>query len=148
VDLYDELLTIAEALDSAAIPYALCGGLALAVHGVPRATVDIDLLIRRADLARLRELARAAGFTVETELRFAGGLEIFRSAKIAGDETLVLDLLALRPGEEVVWESRQCVDVGGRPLWVVSLDGLKRLKLAAGRDQDLADLRRLAELDG
>lgn len=148
MDLYDELLEIAEALDSEAIPYALCGGLALAVHGVPRATVDIDLLVRKGDVERIRGVARAAGFTVETELRFAGGLEIFRSAKLAGDETLVLDLLALRPGEEAIWESRQRVDLDGRPLWVVSLDGLKRLKLAAGRDQDLADLRRLAELDG
>jgi hypothetical protein len=38
-----ELLSILEALDAADTSYALCGGLALAVHGHPRFTKDIEL---------------------------------------------------------------------------------------------------------
>ena len=34
------------ALERAKVPYALCGGLAVALHGFPRATKDIDLLSR------------------------------------------------------------------------------------------------------
>ncbi len=43
--LYDELRTLISALDRGKIEYALCGGIAMAIHGRPRATVDIDILI-------------------------------------------------------------------------------------------------------
>jgi len=45
IDLLAELRSVISSLDIAGIPYALCGGLAMAVHGFPRATVDIDILI-------------------------------------------------------------------------------------------------------
>jgi hypothetical protein len=44
-DLYEEFKSIVSALERANIDYAVCGGLAIAVWGAPRATVDIDLLI-------------------------------------------------------------------------------------------------------
>ena len=44
MSLRNEMFQLVRALDSANIPYALCGGLAMAVHGWPRATLDIDLL--------------------------------------------------------------------------------------------------------
>jgi hypothetical protein len=40
VKLKDELLKIVVSLDKAGIDYALCGGLAVAVHGHPRMTKD------------------------------------------------------------------------------------------------------------
>jgi len=43
-DLYEESKSIVSALEEQGID-AVCGGLAMAVHGLPRATVDIDLLI-------------------------------------------------------------------------------------------------------
>jgi hypothetical protein len=43
VDLFDELVRLAAALHDAGTPYGLCGGLAVAAHGAPRATKDIDL---------------------------------------------------------------------------------------------------------
>ena len=45
-DLIAELEQLVDALHADAAEYALCGGLALAVHGHPRATKDIDLLVR------------------------------------------------------------------------------------------------------
>ena len=44
-DLYEEFKSIISALEQRGIDYAVCGGLAMAVHGLARATVDIDLLI-------------------------------------------------------------------------------------------------------
>jgi hypothetical protein len=44
--LLEQLATIVRALDRAQIEYALVGGLAVAVWGAPRATQDIDLLVR------------------------------------------------------------------------------------------------------
>jgi len=57
------------------VDYALCGGVALAIHGVPRATQDIDLLVRPEDLSRLREVARMCGFVFESfPMDFASGI--------------------------------------------------------------------------
>ena len=44
-DLLTELRGITDALDLARVEYALCGGVALAICGVPRATIDIDMLV-------------------------------------------------------------------------------------------------------
>jgi hypothetical protein len=49
VDLIEELAAITRALDDAGIPYALCGGLAMAVHAHPRATIAIDILAKGED---------------------------------------------------------------------------------------------------
>ena len=40
-------------MDEAGVDYALCGGLAVAAHGAPRATRDIDLLGRLSGKYRL-----------------------------------------------------------------------------------------------
>ena len=55
-DLFRELTSLLSALDEEGIDYALCGGLAMAVHGYPRATVDIDLLILAKDAESRKEL--------------------------------------------------------------------------------------------
>ena len=44
-DLLSELRCITDALDVARVDYALCGGVALAIYGIPRATIDIDMLV-------------------------------------------------------------------------------------------------------
>jgi hypothetical protein len=45
VDLISELERVVDALGAAGVEYALCGGLAVALHGHVRATREIDLLI-------------------------------------------------------------------------------------------------------
>src|SRR5207247_256884 len=66
-DLYVELRRIAEALDAAGVAYALAGGLAVSIYTTPRATEDIDLLIRREDVDRAVRAVEPLDF------RLAGG---------------------------------------------------------------------------
>jgi hypothetical protein len=148
MDLTIELERLLAALEAAEAPYALAGGLALAVHGVVRATIDIDLLVPGEALEQVSEVARNRGFRGSTELRFSSGLEIRRLVKIVEEDTLVLDLLRAETTDAEALRSRERSRLGDLEFWVVSRDGLRRLKTAAGRDQDLADLRRLKELDG
>ena len=49
-NLLDEFKAITEALNSAGIEYAVCGGWAMAIHGLPRTTQDI------LDIEKLREV--------------------------------------------------------------------------------------------
>jgi predicted nucleotidyltransferase len=53
------------AIEDAGIPYAVIGGLASAVHGRPRFSEDIDLLVRPVDAERALEALAAAGFATE-----------------------------------------------------------------------------------
>ena len=52
MDTFDELRNLLQSLQGDGVPYALCGGLALTVHGIIRATEDIDLLIHLKPLRR------------------------------------------------------------------------------------------------
>ena len=54
MELFQELETLLDTLRRDAVPHALCGGLALAVHGFVRATEAIDVLVEESALAGLR----------------------------------------------------------------------------------------------
>lgn len=64
-------------------------------------------------------------------------------SKTGGDALPSLDLLVVTPVFEPVWKDRQRVEWRGRPLDIVSLEGLATMKRLAGRPQDLADLAAL-----
>lgn len=82
-----------------------------------------------------------------TDLRFASGLRIRRLTKIDADDVLVLDLLLVDATSEVAWRDQRKLSVADSEITVVSRAGLEAMKLAAGRDQDLVDVRRLRELE-
>jgi len=137
------------ALESANIEYATCGGLAMAIHGFARATLDIDVLLLSEDLARAWRVANGLGYDVEgLPLHFNDGtIEIRRISKI-DEETQTLftiDFLLVTEPLRDVWADRQLVEWEGGHAWVVSRDGLIRLKTISGRDIDLVDIRRLRE---
>lgn len=149
LDLYEELRTLVSRLSESQIDYALCGGLAMAVHGQPRATVDIDLVVLAASLDRIKALARQLGFALEAgPLRFSGGaVEIHRPTKPdpGSEDFLTLDLLLVTPPLEEVWQSRMAVDWEGGRLQVVSREGLVTLKALRSSGQDQDDIARLRE---
>ena len=145
--LFDELKALLRQLESDQIEYALCGGLALAIHGLPRATVDIDLLIASEDWERLRDSAKEVGFNLPASpMHFGSGkVEIRRVSKIHGQEVLTLDALLVTPALEEIWASRHELPWENGKVWVVSRAGLIALKEISGRPQDLADIARLRE---
>lgn len=153
MNLIEELLGLAADLEREGAEYALCGGVAVAIHGHPRYTKDIDLLVERADLERIRKVAKQLGFVLEgLPLQFGAGTpserEIQRLTKASGSETLTLDLLLVGPALADVWRDRKRSDWRGRQLWVVSRDGLIRMKRLSGRLQDLADIEALERAPG
>ena len=150
LNLRQELVTITAALDAEAIDYALCGGLALAAHGFPRATQDIDLLIDAGDLNRAEATLEKQGYILKAGIiPFDAGTEkerrVFRISKGVDEDLLTLDLILVSEALREAWESRESVRVGDATVQVVSLAGLKQMKRLAGRMQDLADL---AQLEG
>jgi len=148
VNLIEELLGIVEGLERGGVEYAVCGGIAVAIHGHPRFTKDIDLLVQRTDLERIRRIARQRGFDLEgLPMQFGTGgeneREIHRLTKAMGPDTLTLDLLLVGPALAASWQTRQRADWRGRELWVVSREGLLQMKRISGRVQDIADIQAL-----
>jgi hypothetical protein len=145
IDVYSEFVALVQALEQANIDYALCGALALAVHGAPRATKDIDLIARKEDGDRIREVAKRRGFIFEAlPMLFSGsGIEVQRFTKLVEGRPLMLDVLWLVPKLQAVWDDRQRLPWNEGTLSVVSRDGLITLKLTAGRAQDLVDIQSL-----
>jgi hypothetical protein len=146
MDFFLEIKNLTAALDAGGVDYALCGGVALAIHGVPRATQDIDLLVRPEDLASLRRVARACGFNLESlPMDFSSGVTIQRFTKLIDGQPLMLDALLVGAPLERAWAGRQTAEIEGGRMRVVSREALISLKLAAGRPQDLVDVQRLQE---
>ena len=149
LDLYDEFRRLLTVLEQQSIDYALCGGIAMAVHGAPRATIDIDLLIQQEALQSLITIATELGYTIRRkDLQFANGaIEIRRFSKIEPEsgDLLSLDLLLVTPEILPVWQSRITANWEGGKLSVVSRDGLIQLKQLRSSGQDLDDIKRLRE---
>jgi hypothetical protein len=74
MNLLSELRDILAAFEEANIEYAVCGGLALAVFAMPRATLDIDLLALPNDLDIIVDLLEPLGYRMNpTPLFYRGG---------------------------------------------------------------------------
>ena len=145
--IHAELQTLTAQLHAEGVPYALCGALALAVHGYPRATLDIDLLALNGSGEQILRCGRMLGFTLEAApMQFAGGaVRIRRLSKAVAEieDVLMLAVLSLGPElergittETLVWE--------GTELRAVDRQSLIRLKNLRGSAQDLADVEKLA----
>jgi hypothetical protein len=154
MDPVTEMEALVDLFEAEGIEYALCGGLALAVHGYPRATKDIDLLIEAATIPRALEAAKRVGFDIPAR-KITFGLktntprEVHRVSKLedATGKLLTLDLLVVSRDLEEVWKTRKIVQADGRKLTVVSREGLATMKRIAGRPQDLVDLAKLEGTD-
>ncbi len=145
--LIEELSELIAGLEANKIEYAVCGGLALAIHGFTRATLDIDILIQPDSLEKAYEVARENEFDIRGMMDISfkeRAVEIRRVSKVdSNGEVLSLDLLLVTPHVEDVWEDKEEIDFLGNKLSVVSREGLIKMKKLAGRPQDLADIARL-----
>jgi len=144
LDIYDEFRNVITALEEHEIDYALCGGMAMAVHQRPRMTIDIDILIQPNSLDGVIALATNLGYQIRgKDLSFAdGAVEIRRVSKIdreSGD-LLSLDLLLVTPQLLDVWDSRVKSEWAGGTFSVVSRDGLIAMKKLRQSGQDLDDI--------
>ncbi len=151
MNLYEEFSSIIDALTEASIDYAVCGGIAVAIHGYPRFTKDIDLLVLKEDFGRIAAAVYELGYVVPAgPIPFDTGKptarEIYRISKIEGEETLTLDLLVVNEPLEPVWNDRELIEWQGREVRIVSAPGLAQMKRMAGREKDLLDLQSLGLL--
>ena len=127
--------------------FLIVGAYALAMHGVPRFTGDLDILVRPTteNGARVLEAVAVFGFPVGTLT--AGDVANPRRILEMGVPPVQLHVMSAISG--VSWEEAQTdavvVSLGGRDVRVLGRASLIRNKRAAARPKDLADLDALGE---
>ncbi len=145
--LLEEFVNLTETLNRKKIDYAVCGGWAMAIHGYPRATLDIDLLILSENLEVVWKIAQNLGYDVEgLPLNFDDGkIKIRRISKIDKKTKVLitLDFLLVTDALKDVWENRQKAKWNKGEYWIVSREGMIIMKEISGRDKDLIDLKYL-----
>jgi hypothetical protein len=148
--LLDVLRDLVSRLEQGNVPYALCGGLALAVHAFPRATMDIDILTEEKFLDDIKTLAAEVGFKMESGVLelCEGTVKIYRlyQTAAADEYPLVLDVLLVTPPLRKVWEAKERLEWEGGFISVVSREGLIQMKSLRNSGQDQDDIRKLKEL--
>lgn len=148
-DLLAWIVRLADALRRADVPHALAGGLALAVHGHPRATTDIDFVITSdaEAIARARKVLAELGIlqTRRPIVKFQR-ISLLRVSAMPESmpEPIGIDFL-VAPDELAALDRASAMLVLGSDVAVVSPEDLILLKLLRASDQDLVDIRVLAE---
>lgn len=133
---------ILSAFNAEGVEYLLVGAYALAAHGLPRATGDIDIWVR-ASVENAERVYRAL-------LSFGAPAEQFSRRDFETPDTVLqigvpparIDVLTSIDGVEfdAAWTGRTVVEIDGLEVPVLGRRELLANKRAAGRPQDLADV--------
>jgi hypothetical protein len=126
------------------VRYLVIGGIAAVLHGVPRATFDLDILIE----ATVQNAARLLDALIEANLGTA--TLITPEQLISHEITIFQDRVRIvvqtsTPGISFndAWKRRETLDYQNQKLYVVSREDLIASKRAAGQEVDLEDVRLL-----
>jgi hypothetical protein len=128
------------------VEYLLVGGYAVGFHGYPRATIDMDIWVRRQpeNATRIVAALREFGFDVPnlTPELFLREDQIVRM----GVPPVQLEIFTRIPGVdfETCFANRVAAEIDGLPVLLISREDLRANKQASGRHKDLDDLEHLA----
>ena len=132
-------------LNESKVQYLIVGGYAVAFHGQPRYTKDIDVWVEisQENAARIVEAIALFGLS-SPDLQPPDFLAPDRIIQI-GYEPSRIDLLTTIPGVDFAecYPVRVTAEVDGVKVDFIDLNNLKKNKRASGRHQDLADIEKL-----
>lgn len=149
--LTDHLRNVVRVLTDADLRYALAGGLAYSALVVPRATIDIDVLVLLED-APIQKLFKQLVFYFDEfrpqpyPMKFSL-LQIWRTVGIVRQQEVILDfLLADSDFHRSALNRALTIDFRGTLLQIVTLEDLILLKQYAHRPHDVADIQTIYRL--
>lgn len=143
-------------LNNCGVSYAIVGGYALALHGAPRGTLDIDLITKltEKDLVAMENALLSLGFVSRLPI---SATEVFRfreeyiknrnliawsfyNPKNSGE---IIDIIITHDLEKL---TKKTIKLGTLPIYVLSKPDLIKMKRASGRPQDLLDIEALQKI--
>lgn len=157
-------LDLFRALEDRKVRYMLVGGLAMNLHGVPRMTMDVDLVLALDDanlvsfVAAARDLGLVPVAPVALEdlcipaKRHAWSTErhmIAFALRPPNPDGPTVDVLINPPLDiEDALSRAERRDLAGAGVFVASVDDMIKLKEKSGRAQDRADIEHLRRVRG
>lgn len=144
------------------VNFVLVGGLAVALHGYPRMTMDVDVVLAMDDknLRRFIDTAKAAGLqpTIPVPIEALAQPEMIEqwhrekgmlafSLRSPEAQATVIDIL-VRPvvPYAVLRDAAVMIDTGPYRIPVASIDHLIAMKTGTGRGKDAIDIEALTKL--
>lgn len=158
MSMFDLLKTLVEAK----VEFVLVGGLAVALHGYQRVTMDVDVVMamEEENLRRLLSMAKASGLrpTIPVEIESLAKPELIEQwyrekgmlvFSLRGPQAMatVMDIL-VRPVVPFADLRRDAtmVEVGSISIPVASIEHLIAMKTGTGRSKDLIDIEELRKI--
>ena len=147
IELFDDFRDLLIELYDAGAKFVVLGGHAVAFHGHPRATKDLDVLVEPDPENARRVYAALAAFGAPLA-SFEVGVEDFSSY----DGILQLGVAPRRidiinPADGITFAEAvaggETFEIEGRPMPIIGRSALIKNKRAAGREQDAADVKAL-----
>lgn len=139
----DDFREFLDSLNRNKVKYLLLGGWAVGIHGAPRFTADLDVLIAtdEKNIQKLQIALNQFGAPTVPNEHFKDIGRVFRM----GRAPIRIEILNQASGITFTgcYKRRKIVDVDGTPITIISRDDLMKNKAASGRDKDIADLRNL-----
>ena len=130
------------------VEYVVVGGYALAFHGVPRVTGDLDLLVKADHENAGRILAALDEFDFASMQLTRADFAMPGNVVELGEPPVQIDIMTGLTG--LSWEEvaagKVRSDYGQTPVCIIGKECLVANKRALGRQRDLADLEAIGEL--
>lgn len=147
MELKNDFQSFIKLLNSCHAQYIITGGFAVAIHGYPRYTGDIDIWIDPSIENALKVLAALQSFGYSDKQVNLQDLTTPGIVVQLGYPPNRIDLVTGLAGVdfEDCWNNKVSMSFGDAPAYFISLQDLKRNKKATARQQDLLDLENLPD---
>ncbi len=150
------LIKLCQALNDNKIEYAVAGGWAVALHRIPRATFDVDLILKisaqnfKNTEKILNQLGLASQIPVDADQMFKFRLEYIQNKNLIAwnfvnplSPSEIVDLILTEDKNDLEVEIKK---VGDCKIPVLSARSLIHLKQKSNRPQDQEDIKWLKKL--
>jgi hypothetical protein len=149
MDIHKDFAELCSLLNANRVDYLIVGGYAVAFHGAPRFTGDIDILVRPDGQQISRMLTALDKFGFPTNGVTADYVlerqKILQLGRVPVQVYLMTKVTGLAWDE--AWASRRAGSYGDVPVFFIGREALLVNKRAAGRLKDLADVEALSRGD-
>jgi len=150
MNLYEEFFSISAMLNKLGIRYAVVGGIALAFHGRPRFTRDVDFLVHQKDEELLNMALQRLDYeeTAEPWILPDTPLILRRFLKVEGQDEIMIDVLLASDDEHLrIIEDAIPAESEIGPVPIATRRDIIWMKRSRNSDQDRVDIKELEEND-
>ena len=149
----ENLLGILKTLTKEKIPFVIVGGAAIALHGIPRSTLDIDIIVPAEGRAVAKLFAAAENKGLLSSDRHI--VNVIDKPHLLIGQWITLEDKEGREFIDIFFENekefkklfRRAKRLKGRQFsfYIASLDDLQKMKKESGRPIDIADIALIRE---